>query len=59
MRYVIIGSGNISNTYVQAISEIGSEVAGVVSRTGQSPSSQATLPSWQSLNDVDLAYDAV
>jgi len=59
MRYVIIGSGNICNTYVQAITEIGGEVAGVVSRSGRSPSSQLTLPSWQTLSAVDLPYDAV
>lgn len=59
MRYVIIGSGNIANTYVQAISEIGSEVAGVVSRSNRSPSCQLALPSWQSLSAVDVEYDAV
>jgi len=59
MRYVIIGSGNISNTYAQAIAEIGGEVAGVVSRSGRSPSSHPALPSWQSLSAVDLSYDAV
>lgn len=59
MRYVIIGSGNISNTYVQAISEIGGEVMGVVSRSGRSPSCQPSLPSWPDLAAVDLPYDAV
>lgn len=59
MRYVIIGSGNISNTYVEAISEIGGEVAGVVSRSGKSPASYPALPSWHSLDDVDQPYDAV
>lgn len=59
MRYVIIGTGNISNTYVQAIPEVGGEVVGVVSRSGRSPSSHPTLTVWQSLGDVDQAYDAV
>lgn len=59
MRYVIIGSGNISNTYVQAISEIGGEPAGVVSRSGRSPASHPALHSWRTLGDVDLTYDAV
>ena len=59
MRYVIIGTGSICNTYVQAISEIGGEVVGVVSRSGRSPSSRPDLPSWQSLDVVDLEYDAV
>lgn len=59
MRYVIIGTGNISNTYVEAITEIGGEVAGVVSRSGRSPASYPALPGWQSLDDVDQPYDAV
>lgn len=59
MRYVIIGSGNISNTYVQAISEIGGEVTGIVSRSGRSPSCQPGLPNWPSLGAVDQPYDAV
>ena len=59
MRYVIIGSGNISSTYVQAISETGGDVTGVVSRSGRSPSYQPTLPCWSSLGAIDLPFDAV
>ncbi len=59
MRYVIIGSGNISNTYVQAISGIDGEVVGVVSRSGRAPSSHPALPSWPGLGDVDVPFDAV
>ena len=59
MRYVIIGSGNISNTYVEAISAIGGETVGVVSRTGRSPSCRPALPSWPTLGAVDQPFDAV
>ena len=59
MRYVIIGSGNISDTYAQAIPEIGGEVVGVVSRSGHSPAARPDLPSWRALGDVDAAFDAV
>ena len=59
MRYVIIGSGNISNTYVDAISAIGSEVVGVISRRAQAPSSHPGLPTWPELSAVNFAYDAV
>lgn len=59
MRYVIIGSGNISDTYVRAISEIGGEVVGVVSRSGRTLASRPELPSWRTLGEVDLDVDAV
>ena len=59
MRYVIIGSGNICTTYVNAIAEVGGDVIGVVSRSGRSPASHSTLPSWPTLDAVDQASDAV
>jgi predicted dehydrogenase len=59
MRYIIIGSGNISDTYAQAIPEIGGEVAGVVSRSCQTPASRPELSSWRSLDEVDVSFDAV
>ena len=59
MRYVIIGSGNISDTYAQAIPEIGGEVVGVVSRSGRSPASRPDLPGWRRLDGVDVPFDAV
>lgn len=59
MRYVIIGTGSICNTYIQAISEIGGEVVGVVSRSGRSPSSGPGLPSWQTLDKAEVEYEAV
>ena len=46
MKFVIVGSGNISNTYVKALKNIESaELVGIVSRTGKKPSS---------LNNVDI-----
>lgn len=59
MRYVIIGTGSICNTYIQAISEIDGEVVGVVSRSSRSPLTRPNLPSFQSLDDINLDYDAV
>ncbi len=59
MRYVIIGTGSICNTYLQAIAETGGEVVGVVSRSGRPPSSAPGLPSFQSLDAVELDFDAV
>jgi len=61
MKYIIIGSGNISNTYIRAINEIeGSEVVGCVSRSGNSPKENPNLPSKTDLisySNVD--FDAV
>jgi predicted dehydrogenase len=60
MKYIIVGTGNISNTYLRAVGEIeGSEIVGCVSRSGKSPEANPELPSYQDLNDVDLAFDAV
>lgn len=60
MRYVIIGSGNISDTYVRAIQAIdGSSIVACVSRRGNRPVSGAALPVCASLADVTADYDAV
>ncbi|MEL6944367.1 MAG: Gfo/Idh/MocA family oxidoreductase [Bacteroidota bacterium] len=60
MKYIIIGSGNISNTYIRAIGEIeGSEVLGCVSRSGKSPKDSPNLPSKTDLKAFDLDFDAV
>ena len=59
MRYIIIGSGNISDTYAQAIPAAGSEVVGVVSRSGRKPVSRPDLSSWRTLADVNTEFDAV
>lgn len=60
MKYVLIGTGNISNTYVRAIAELpGSEIAGCVSRSGRSPAAAPTMPNWPDLDSVSADYDAV
>lgn len=59
MRYVIIGSGNIANTYVRAIRAVGSDVVGVVSRRLVAPSAAPELPTWRQLGEVDKPFDAV
>lgn len=60
MRYVLVGSGNISNTYVNAIAEIEScTVLGCISRGGHKPQGHSGLATWTSLDKVDVDYDAV
>lgn len=60
MRYIVIGSGNISNTYINAIAELeSSSVVGCISRRGMSPQAAPQLPNWKSLSEVDIDYDAV
>lgn len=60
-RFVIVGSGNISRTYVKAINALkGVSIAGVVSRSGRRPEhlSNAT-PVFPTLPEVQVPYDAV
>ena len=60
MQYLLIGTGNISNTYVNAIAELpGSAVVGCVSRSGKSPAAAPDLPSWPSAEAVTADFDAV
>lgn len=60
MKYIIIGTGNISNTYLQAIAKLPeSEVVGCVSRSGNRPSAQPQLPTWRSLDLVTVTFDAL
>ncbi len=60
MKYIIIGTGNISNTYVRAISELdNSQIVGCVSRSGGNLSADPTLTSWPDLNSVSVDFDAV
>ena len=60
MKYAIIGTGNISNTYVHAIAATpGSEVVACVSRSGRSPSANPGIPAWPSLELVPVDFDAV
>lgn len=60
MRYVLVGTGNISNTYIAAISKLpGSEIVGCISRSGNRPSSAQYLESKKSLADITSPFDAV
>lgn len=59
-KFVIIGSGNIANTYISAIQNIKTaEVVGIVSRNLNKPASSCNLPIYQTLQEIDLYYDAV
>lgn len=60
MKYVIIGTGNISNTYVHAIAEMpGNEVVACVSRSGSYIKANPHIPSFSSLDSIIADYDAV
>jgi predicted dehydrogenase len=60
MKYIIIGTGNISNTYVHALSDIAcSEIVGCVSRSGKRLPANPKIPSWFDLSSVDIDFDAV
>ena len=60
MKYVLIGTGNISRTYIKAMDELpGSEIVACISRNGNRPQQAEDLPSWSALNEVVIPYDAV
>lgn len=60
MKYVLIGTGNISNTYVRAFSELPqSEIVACVSRSKKSPKAAPYLPSWADLKSVEKDFGAV
>ena len=60
IKFVIIGSGNISNTYVSAIQNIdNAEIVAAVSKRLKAPTEQNDLPAFASLNDVNIDFDAV
>ena len=60
MKYIIIGTGNISNTYVHALSEIQDcELVGCVSRSGNPLSANPQIPSWPNLDSVPVDFDSV
>ncbi len=60
MKYVIIGTGIISSTYVHAIADIdGSEMVACVSRAGKGLTAHPEIPVWPDLESVPLDYDAV
>ena len=61
-KFVIVGSGNISNTYVNALKKIESaELAGIVSRSGKIPSSlnSQEIECKDSIRKIKSDFDAV
>lgn len=60
MRYVLVGTGNISNAYVSALAQLPeSDLVGCVSRSGRTLPAAPQLPCWNKLMDVDRDFDAV
>jgi len=60
VKYVIIGTGNISNTYVNAISELkDSEIVACVSRSGNRIAANTDIPDFPSLESISADFDAV
>jgi len=60
MKYVLIGTGNISNTYVAAVQKIsGSEIVGCVSRSMKRPHAAPHLECKTQLADIQSPFDAV
>ncbi|TYA84233.1 Gfo/Idh/MocA family protein [Seonamhaeicola marinus] len=60
IKFVIIGAGNIANTYISAIENMPhAEIVAVVSKRLASPSKQKDLPAFASLKAVNLDFDAV
>jgi len=62
-RFVLVGTGSISNAYVDALRQLpGIELAGIVSRTGRRPSSLSDaveIPIAAELALLPCAFDAV
>ena len=60
-RFVVVGSGNISSTYFQAVGNItGATIVGLVSRTEHRPAFvPETIPVAPVLEDLSVAYDGV
>ncbi|PCJ98394.1 MAG: oxidoreductase [Flavobacteriaceae bacterium] len=60
IKFVIIGKGNIANTYISAIRNIeNADVVAVLSRTKNTLKDYLELPSFQSLAEIDIDFDAV
>ena len=60
IKFVIIGSGNIANTYISAIKNIDkAEVTGIVSRQSTKSTISHGFPTFQSLSAVDVDFNAV
>ena len=60
IKYVIIGSGNISNTYISAINNIPNAiVVGIVSRNTSKSIINKDIPHFDSIKNITIEYDAV
>ncbi|MDD3320577.1 MAG: Gfo/Idh/MocA family oxidoreductase [Paludibacter sp.] len=60
IKFVIIGSGNIANTYAKAIQKIeNAEVVGIVSTKLNKLANFSHLPSFHNLLEIDLDFDAI
>ncbi|MCK4983129.1 MAG: Gfo/Idh/MocA family oxidoreductase [Victivallaceae bacterium] len=61
LKFVIVGSGNISNTYCQAINKIANaELTGIISRGGKRPpDADDCVPVVNDLSEITCDYDAV
>ncbi len=60
MRYVLAGTGNISNTYVNAVRNIpGSEIVACVSRSGSRPQLVPHIECRPALAAIETPFDAV
>lgn len=60
IKFIIIGSGNIANTYLKAIRNLEhAVVVGVVSQKFNKAGNFAHLPIYQSLGKIDRDFDAV
>jgi len=60
MKYVLVGTGNISNIYVAAVGKLpGSDIVGCVSRSGRRPQSAPHLECRATLAEISTPFDAV
>jgi len=60
MKYAILGTGNISKTYVAAINELtSSRIVACISRSGNKLIDLPEIGSWPSLDSIPVDFDAV
>ena len=60
VKFVIIGSGNIANTYGDALQKVqNAELVGVVSSSMKKISKYSHLPSFPSISEVTVDFDAI
>ncbi|RED50184.1 Gfo/Idh/MocA family protein [Seonamhaeicola aphaedonensis] len=60
IKFVIVGSGNIANTYVSAIQNIdNAKIVAAISKRLKAPTKQKDLPAFASLSEVNIDFDAV